>query len=170
MSFIGIVSGNKSFETLKEKLLEIAPNENFNLININLKSIENVKNIKFETIIINEELKKFKNNISSLEQICENSRYIIINTDINCKNNILNIENYKEKVITFGLNTKAILTISSITENHLLICLQKSIKNIKGNMLEIGEKRIKLIKNKIFEVLIIYIIISLYEVEEIEKI
>ena len=56
MIFIGIMSECKSYENIKEKL----KNEEINLIHINKKSIENIKNIKFETIIINVKLEEFK--------------------------------------------------------------------------------------------------------------
>ena len=102
MSFIGIISNNKSFEQLKERILQNENISNLSLININLKSIENIKNIKFETIIINNELEKFKEKKKIINQICESSKYVIINTDMNPNYEIL--DKYKEKIITFGLN------------------------------------------------------------------
>lgn len=52
MIFIGIMSECKSYENIKEKL----KNEDINLIHINKKSIKNIKNIKFETLIIDTNL------------------------------------------------------------------------------------------------------------------
>lgn len=171
MSFIGIVSNNKSFELLKEKILQNENDLKLSLIHINLKSIENIKNIKFETIIINDDLKKFENQEKVIEQICSEAKYIIINTDINFTSNIL--AQNQEKVITFGLNTKATVTISSITENGILICLQKNITNIKNKVLEVEEKRVKILKGKQFktyEILILYIIFSIYDYAIINEI
>ena len=171
MSFIGIISNNKSFEQLKEKILQSENSPKLSLIHINLKSIENIKNIKFETIIINNELEKFETKQKVIDQICEFTRYIIINTDMNYNSEILN--KYKEKIITFGLNTKATVTISSITETGILICLQKNIKNIKNDILEVGEKRVKLLKGhqfKTYEILILYIIFSIYDYGIIDEI
>ena len=43
MSFIGIVSDNKCFEIIKDKIKESDKEKKFNLIHINSKSIENIK-------------------------------------------------------------------------------------------------------------------------------
>ena len=164
MSFIGIISNNKSFEQLKERILQNENISNLSLININLKSIENIKNIKFETIIINNELEKFKEKKKIIDQICESSKYVIINTDMNPNYEIL--DKYKEKIITFGLNTKATVTISSISETGILICLQNNIKNIKSETLEVGEKMVKILQKpqfKTYEILILYIIFAIYD-------
>ena len=61
MSFIGIVAGKKCFENIKRKITEEMQDETINFIQINLRSIENIKNVKFETIIVEDNLDKFKN-------------------------------------------------------------------------------------------------------------
>ena len=43
MTFIGVISDHKSFDNINTLL----KNEEINLIHINRKSIENIKNIKF---------------------------------------------------------------------------------------------------------------------------
>ena len=86
MTFIGLISDNKSFENIKIYL----KNEKFKLIHINKKSIENIKNIRFETIIIDSNLENFKQEENIIEQICLNSKYLVINTDINLRFNISN--------------------------------------------------------------------------------
>ena len=52
MSFIGIVAKKKVFENIKNKMLEEIQDETINFIHINLRSIQNIKNIKFEIVII----------------------------------------------------------------------------------------------------------------------
>ena len=47
MTFIGMISDHKSFDKVKEELKE----PQLELIHINKKSIENIKNIKFVTIL-----------------------------------------------------------------------------------------------------------------------
>lgn len=155
MTFIGVISDHKSFDNINTLL----KNEEINLIHINRKSIENIKNIKFETIIINSNLENFKQDKSLIEQLCINAKYIIINTDINFKFAIL--PKSKVNIITYGLNQKATVTVSSITETDILVYLQRNIKNMKNKIIEVGEKRIKIKegnKLKIYEILIIYII------------
>ena len=162
MTFIGMISEHKSFENIKEILKKNARND-INIINVNKKNISNMKNIRFEIIIVDSSLNEFEEESIIIEKLCMNARYIVINTDINKKFPDI-IKQSKAHVITYGLNQKAIVTISSITESSILIYLQKNLKNIKGKDIEIGEKRIKIkkeIKLKIYEFFIIYIIFSI---------
>lgn len=55
MTFIGVISDSKSFEKIQENIKEKWEQE-IKLIHINKKSIGNIKNIRFETIIIDEDL------------------------------------------------------------------------------------------------------------------
>ena len=98
MSFIGVVAGKKCFENIKKKISEEFKKEDINLIQINLRSIENVKNIKFETIIIEDNKEKFKNQEEILEKICNNTQYLVINTDKNLNEKQIN----SKKCITYG--------------------------------------------------------------------
>lgn len=171
MSFIGIVSNRKCFENIKEKLPKNIQDQNLKLININLKSIENIKNIKFETVIIESELNKFKMQEENLKKICQTAQYIIINTDINKEYDI--IKNETTKIITYGLNQKATVTISSITNSRLLIYLQQNIPSKQEKSIEIEERRIEINEKnnlKTYEILIIYIISRIYNNSIIEEI
>ena len=113
MIFIGIMSECKSYENIKEKL----KNEDINLIHINKKSIKNIKNIKFETLIIDTNLEDFQQEKEIIEQICNNAKYVFINTDLNIENN-LEVKAKKE-IITYGLNQKATVTVSSIKDRDI---------------------------------------------------
>lgn len=163
MSFIGIVSDNKSFDNIKSKILENITELKVNILSINLQSINNLKNIKFETIIIDNGLEKLKGYEQTLGQILKNTKYLVINTDINSK--IEFAENSNIEVITYGLNHKATITISSITDENILIYLQRNIKNLKGNILEVEEKNIRIGEKesiKTYEFLILYAILLIY--------
>lgn len=156
MSFIGIVSESKVFENIKSKLVELAGGNKFNIILINPKSIENIKNIKFDVIVIDSDLEKLSDKTEILSQMLQKTNYVLVNTDINKTTN--QFEN--NKLITYGLNQKAMITISSITESDMLICIQQNIKS-KNNIIEIEEKRLKLnekCKLKTYEILILYTI------------
>ena len=72
MTFVGIISDNKSFQVLKENI----GTQDVNLIQINNKSIDNIKNIKFEMIIINKELKSLEEKKLIIDTLCMNSKYI----------------------------------------------------------------------------------------------
>lgn len=155
MTFIGIISEYKNFENIKESLNENLKNE-ISLIYINKKNISNMKNIRFEILVIDSDISKYIEERKLIERLCSYARYLVINTDLNKV--IENINN--NKIITYGLNQEATVTISSVTESSTLICLQKNLK-IKDKFIEIGEKLVKrdeTSKLKIYEILIIFII------------
>lgn len=81
MSFLGIISNKKDFDIIRKKLENALPDED--IILINEKSLKNLQNIKFNALIINDELKLDKNNITILEKICKDIKYLIINYDRN---------------------------------------------------------------------------------------
>lgn len=167
MIFIGIMSECKSYENIKEKL----KNEDINLIHINKKSIKNIKNIKFETLIIDIDLEEFQQEKEIIEQICNNAKYVFINTDLNIENN-LEVKAKKE-IITYGLNQKATVTVSSIKDRDILIYVQRNIKDNKEKSIEVGEKLVKIkegTKLKNYEILILYIIFLIYNYPIIDEI
>lgn len=158
MTFVGIISDNKSFQVFKENI----DTQDYNLIQINNKSIDNIKNIKFEIIIINKELKSFEEKKLIIDTLCMNSKYIVINTDLNKEFNFG--QKCKDKIITFGLNHKATVTVSSITESNILVYLQRNIKDKNDKLIEVGENQVKINKDnkiKVYEILIIYIILMI---------
>ena len=167
MIFIGIMSECKSYENIKENL----KNEDINLIHINKKSIKNIKNIKFETLIIDTNLEDFQQEKEIIEQICNNAKYVFINTDLNIENN-LEVKAKKE-IITYGLNQKATVTVSSIKDRDILIYVQRNIKDNKEKSIEVGEKLVKIkegTKLKNYEILILYIIFLIYNYPIIDEI
>ena len=101
MSLIGIIAKKKDIKEIKNNLDIV-----YEVIEINNKSIENLKNIKFEQIIINKDLVLNKQEEEYIKKIINATKYIIINADINIQ--ILNnIEIDKPlKIITYGFNSK----------------------------------------------------------------
>lgn len=170
MLFIGVIAKRKCFETIKKKITEEIKEEAIKFIPINLRSIENVKNIKFETLIVEDNLEKFKDNKETLKKIFENTQYVMINTDNNSKQE--EIERIPNK-ITYGLNQKATVTVSSISETDILVYWQKSLLNKQGKTIEIEEKRIKRKEEKTlktYEILIIYAFFKIYNKSIMEEI
>lgn len=139
MQFIGIISDSKSEKLIKTILDKKFKNDG-NIIIINSKSVENLKNIKFETILITNNNPILKENKETLIKIIENSKYLIMNADIE-----IDIEIFPEKtlnVITFGFNPKATITASSVEED-ILLCIQRKIKDINNNMIEQQEIKLR---------------------------
>ena len=167
MVLIGIVANKKCFETIR---LEIMKKDNqMNIIHISLKSLENMKNIKFDTVIIENDLEKYQDYKEQLKKICREASYVIVNTDMNPEYR----EIKTQSLITFGINQYANVTISSNSEENVLFYWQKSINNKAGNKIEIEERRIKKDENnnlKIDEILILYSIFKIYDIPIIDTI
>lgn len=139
MFFIGVVTNQKNEEYIKNKLSNVVPAEN--IIFITEKNIFNIKNIKFESLLIDSKI----NNTTELRKIISNSKYIILNSDIEM--NLDAIKNLDLVVITYGFNNKSTFTVSSIEENEIIICLQRIIFNKKGNEIEPQEYELKIDKD-----------------------
>ena len=137
----------------------------YEVIEINNKSIENLKNIKFEQIIINKDLVLNKQEEEYIKKIINATKYIIINADINIQ--ILNnIEIDKPlKIITYGFNSKSTISISSVKEDYIILSIQREIEKLNNEKIENQEKKIELIKgenNNIYIKIIKFIIKELH--------
>ncbi len=139
MFFIGVITNQKNEEYVKMELSSIISVEN--IIFITEKNISNVKNIKFETVIIDTNIK----NRVELRKIISNCKYIILNSDIDIDLEI--IENLNLTIITYGFNNKSTFTVSSIEDNKIIICLQRIILNKKGYKIEPQEYEMEFQKN-----------------------
>ena len=128
MAFIGIITSNKNEEILKKSVLNILKNSQtkHNIIVINEENIDNMKNIKFNSIIMNKENNIKENKKIILKQILKNTKYLIINSDVYTRLDM--ITNINIAVITYGYNLKATVTASSINEEKILLCIQRNIK------------------------------------------
>lgn len=140
MSLIGILTENNHKNYLKQQLKSVINEEQ--LLFFNEDCIENLKNIKFETVLIGKEVKKNQNELRAIAQKADN---LIFNTDI--KNNLNLLNDLSLKLITYGFNSKATITTSSVDENRIMICLQRNVQNITGEILEAQEIEIDTNKN-----------------------
>ena len=94
MFFIGIITDKNSENNIKNRMInKIDENE---IIFLNKENLENFKNVKFDSIIVNEEVE----NKYILKKILEKSKYIVWNSDIHCKSE--NLKNSYSNVITYG--------------------------------------------------------------------
>ena len=150
MSFIGIITSNKNEETLKKAISQELKCENIkhNIIIINEENLENMKNIKFNSIIINKENNIVEQRKIVLKQILRNSKYLIINSDIYQKLEIA--YNLNIAIITYGYNLKATITASSINEEKILLCIQRSIITANKHNIEPKEMYAKILNNDIY--------------------
>ena len=88
MSIIGIITNSNNIIELQNKN---------NLILINDKTIENMKNIKFDVIVIYEEIKQNE----KVKKLINNSKYLIVSTDFKNNKELIN-ENYSYEIATFA--------------------------------------------------------------------
>ena len=145
MAFIGIISDSKSEKIIK-MILDEKLDKSINIIVINSKSVENLKNIKFETVLIANNNNIIKENKETINKIINNTKYLIINADIEIE---LEFEEQVElNVITFGFNPKATITASSV-EDDILLCIQRNIKDINGKKIEQQEMKIRIFEENI---------------------
>lgn len=156
MVFVGIITELKSENNIKQLLDNNNVFSENNVIFINEKNIDNIKNVHFDTVIINRKFGK----IYELDKLLDNAKNIVINMDIDIECKELNIIN--SNLITYGFNSKSSITISSVTDDDVLICVQR---NINSNYGEIELQEIKLENNEkysIYDLIIVLVLFLIY--------
>lgn len=139
MSFMGIITNPKNENYIK-KFLKKYINIEY-VIFINEKNIENMRNIKFDTILLG---RKFEEN-EILNEIIRKCKYLILNSDLKVYDNKL--DNLNIQIITYGFNQKATITTSSVEEDKIVVFLQRSIVNMYKQYVEQMEISIDIDKN-----------------------
>ena len=154
MAFIGVITSKRSEEASKKVFINLF-NENIikkiNVIIINESNIDNIKNVLFETVIINEDNYLIRNKMDSLKQILAKCKFLILNSDMDI--NLESIYKLKLAVTTYGLNLKSTVTASSIEDEKLQICIQRSIRNIYNEIIEPKEIYVYAKKNDVYRVM-----------------
>ncbi len=146
MPVIGIISNSNNIIEKESKIKKQLNEEN--LVVINENALANIKNIKFDIILIYEEMKK----IDQVKEIIKHTKYLIINTDYK-KNLLLLDEEIECSVITFGFSPKATITIVSNENEEIILEVQREISNIYGQKIECQEIKLNNNhgKNQIYE-------------------
>ena len=151
MPFIEIITDTKSQIQLNKSIKKEQVN-NCEILYIKKKNIDNIKNIKLETLVINKKIE----DMEKISKIIENTKNVIINLDFN------KIEK-QNKFISYGYNSKSDITISSIDEDEALIYIQKEITSIFGRKIEPQEVKVKLKSDiNIYNIMIIIALNVLY--------
>ncbi len=139
MAFIGIITNEKNILTMTKFLKNTFDMKD--IIFISNNNVEKFKTMKFETVVVDKEIK----NINQLKSIISNSKYLILNADIKIDSAIL--EDMNLMVITYGFQNKATFTVSSVSENNIIICLQRIMKTAQNGKYEPQEIDIKIEQN-----------------------
>lgn len=130
MPFIGIITEESKENCIRRQIIERLNLRESSVLFIKEKSIENIKNIKFETILLDREFK----NVEMLKILLKNVKYLVINSDIGCNLNLL--DNLEMTVITYGFNSKSTITASSVNDEEVLVCVQRNILDVKKRKIE----------------------------------
>jgi len=159
MRLVGIIAKKKDTREIKKEMKE----KNIEIIEITQQSIKNIRNIKFEEIIFLQNINLNEDEYKYMKEILLKAQYIIFNGDIEIdilkKVDIENAINF----ITFGFNSKSTITISSISDEKIIVCLQSDIQKLNGEILESQEKQIIRGNNKkIYNNLVVFIINELH--------
>ena len=163
MPFVGIISKENDSNFIKNAISKNSKESNFEIININRNSIENVKNVKCDILVICEHIEKMTKNSSYLEEIIKKADYIIVNSDI--KENLSILRNVEANIITYGFNAKATITISSIKEEKIIVSIQRELISANNKKIEIQEKEIDISQKKdkkVYTNLVVFIIKQLH--------
>ena len=152
MIFIGIVTDIKSENYIKKIQNNNSVLKKYHIIFIRENSIDNIKNIKFETIIVNREFE----DKDSLNKLIAKSEYVIVNEDIGTIIDLL--KDIKSNIITYGFNSKSTITMSSVTDDSIQVSVQRNIISKKS---EVEQQEISLNKEAKSDVYDIMLLISL---------
>lgn len=160
MHFIGVFSNYLEFEIIKENIENHIKQKNLQLIHITSRNIDNMKNIVFETILLCDKTNIKEAQKDILNKICSNCKYIIMNADVFSNTKI--IMKKMNNCITYGLNQKSTITVSSIQEDKAIIYVQRNLKNIEEKEIEMGETSIDLENKKQMSIETILAIFSIF--------
>ena len=156
MIFIGIVTDSKSEDDIEQLLLKNNVLKENNVIFIKEKNIDNIKNVHFDTVVVNRKFKK----MDELNKILDNAKNVIINMDVNGDNDEISVVD--SNIITYGFNSKSSITISSVTDDDVLICVQRNIYNNEG-VIEVQEIKIENNVNyTIYDLIVVLVLFLIY--------
>ncbi len=161
MIFIGIVTDIKSENYIKKIQNNNSVLKKYHIIFIRENSIDNIKNIKFETIIVNREFE----DKDSLNKLIAKSEYVIVNEDIGTIIDLL--KDIKSNIVTYGFNSKSTITMSSVTDDSIQVSVQRNIISKKS---EVEQQEISLNKEAKSDVYDIMLLISLLLIHNNEDI
>lgn len=137
MAVIGIITKSSNIMEIEKALGKYNIKEK-NIIIISEETIENIKNVKFDIIVIFDQIE----NSSTIKHIIESSKYLIINSDY--KENLKLIDTRENQyVITYGFNSRATITIISNENDQIILDLQREIEALDKRKIETQEIKIE---------------------------
>lgn len=147
MAVIGIITKSNNIIEIENTLEKYGIHEK-NIVIITKHTIENIKNVKFDIIIIFDQIE----DDDILKKVLDSSKYLIINTDFKENMKLLDMAE-DQYVITFGFNSRATITIISNENDEIILDLQREIENLNKEKIESQEIKLEnnFNKNRIYE-------------------
>lgn len=137
MSVIGIITNQNNIIEIEEKIKKYQIEEK-NIIIITEENIRNLKNVKFDLIVIFEEVKESK----EIKRVVKESKFVLLNSDY--KENLKLIdEKTNSYIITFGYNSRASITIISNENDEIILEIQREITLKENQKIECQEIKMK---------------------------
>lgn len=160
MPLVGIIAKKKDIQAIKKEI-----KGKIEIIEITKESIKNLKNIKFEEIIVLENINLKEEEYRYMNELISKTEYLILNEDIEI-DILKKIEIEKPiKLITFGFNSKSTITVSSIRDEKIIVCIQRDIEKLNGEIIEKQEKEMRVNdenSKKVYKNLSVFIIKELH--------
>ena len=159
MPLVGIIAKKRDIQAIKKEV----QGNNIEIIEITKESIKNIRNIRFEQIIFLQNINLEPEEYKYMNEIISKVQYLILNGDIEIEF-LKKIDIQKPiKLVTFGFNSKSTITISSVKDEKIIVCIQRDIEKADGKLLEIQEKEIRSTEcKKIYNKLVVFIIKELH--------
>ena len=147
MAVIGIITKSNNIIEIEKTIEKYGIHEK-NIVIISKHTIENIKNVKFDIIIIFDQIE----DDDILKKVLDSSKYLIINTDFKENMKLLDMAE-DQYVITFGFNSRATITIISNENDEIILDLQREIENLEKKKIESQEIKLEnnFNKNRIYE-------------------
>ena len=154
MSVIGIITQNNNIIETEENINKYPINLE-NTIIINEENAENILHVKFDIVVIYEDIKP----TATIRKVLNGTKYLIINADY--KNNLELVNQDTEAyVITYGFKSKSTITIISNENDEIILEIQREIEDINKQKIDPQEIKIerKFGKKRIYEEIAIKIL------------
>lgn len=154
MSVIGIITQNNNIIETEENINKYPINLE-NTIIINEENAENILHVKFDIVVIYEDIKP----TATIRKVLNGAKYLIINADY--KNNLELVNQDTEAyVITYGFKSKSTITIISNENDEIILEIQREIEDINKQKIDPQEIKIerKFGKKRIYEEIAIKIL------------
>lgn len=164
MAFVGIITSPQK-ESVTEKQLqalwrELGIEKNQVLL-IHKHNISSMQHIHFQIVMIQQDNPVLHESMDALKVLLEHCEYVILNTDIAMQ--LEKLGHLKLQIITYGFHLKSTITASSLEQDQVQLCLQRSIQNFHHQLIEPGEVSVSLQKKDVYQVMEKFILRILYQ-------